>query len=402
MGNELNTSVLVIGKSGAGKSSLLNYMFGENVEKTGVGRPVTEKGIYPHEYKHKDNFNINIYDTWGLEADKADEWLNLIKSEVEKHDKQSISEWFNTIIFCFNKHWSRVEDFEAKIIQYLLDGKNNIVVAITNCETEDLEENQGIVHRLEEATSITRDRIINISSVSEELIGGTITTQFGKDKIFGAIVDNLWASICGKLPKILKGEVSQNIDRERNKYLDLVNKNINIKNALVDKVKFLNKLSGSETMEKFADDVNRGINKFNRMANSKIRGKLIEANDYYLELYNCYNNQISIEQRREIHVNIKCDFLKDYRRELKGIITFNDLKDLKSSFRRLFELNDVRFIDVANEIGLRLRFNWKSVKEKRSIAIKTLTECFDELKAAYNSVIDERINNINGYYLMLQ
>ena len=157
MGNELNTSVLVIGKSGAGKSSLLNYMFGENVEKTGVGRPVTKKGIYPHEYKHRDNFNINIYDTWGLEADKADEWLNLIKSEVENHDKQSISEWFNTIIFCFNKHWARVEDFEAEIIQYLLDGKNNIVVAITNCETEDLEENQGIVHRLEETTSITRD-----------------------------------------------------------------------------------------------------------------------------------------------------------------------------------------------------------------------------------------------------
>lgn len=91
--------------------------------------------------------------------------------------------------------------------------KNNIVVAITNCETEDLEENQGIVHRLEETTSITRDRIINISSVSEELIGGTITTQFGKDKIFGAIVDNLWTSICGKLPKILKDDVQQNISK---------------------------------------------------------------------------------------------------------------------------------------------------------------------------------------------
>lgn len=402
MENELNTSVLVIGKSGAGKSSLLNYMFGENVEKTGVGRPVTEKGIYPHEYKHRDNFNINIYDTWGLEADKAEEWLNLIKSEVEKHDKQSISEWFNTIIFCFNKHWARVEDFEAKIIQYLLDGRNNIVVAITNCETEDLEENLGIVHRLEETTSITRDRIINISSVSEELIGGTITTQFGKDKIFGAIVDNLWASICGKLPTILKGEVSQKIDQERNKYLDLVNKNINIKTALVDKVKFLNKFSGSETMEKFGDDVSRGIEVFSRKANRIISNKLIEANDYYLELYNCYNNQISTEQRREIRINIKCDFLKNYQHELKGIITFNDLKNLKGEFKHLL-LSDIKEVPgVVKEIGSRIRFNWKSVKEKRSIAIETLTKCFDDLEATYNSAIDDRLDNINDLYLMLQ
>ncbi len=397
----LKTAVLIIGKSGVGKSSLLNYMFGEQLEKTGAGKPVTGMGLYQHEYKHKDNFLINIYDSWGLEADKSEEWYKLIVDEVKEHDRKGISDWFNTIIFCLNKN-AHIEEFECKIIKFLLEGKNNVVVALTHSSSQDPEENLEKIEYLEKETGITRDRIINTSSVRKELISGAVTEQFGKDELFGAIVDNLWGSICGKLPNILKGEVHQNIEQERRKYLGEVKKKIHIGTALIDKVKFLNRLSGSETMEKFGETVSEGIEEFSRKANCIISGKLIEANDYYLDLYNCYNNQISVEQRREIRVNIKCDFLKNYQSELKGVITFNDLKNVKGEFGRLFKLNDEKFVDVLKEITTRIRFNWKSVNERRKIAIETIDQCFDDLETEFNRAIDDKLDKINNLYLMLQ
>ena len=45
--NRIN--VLLIGKSGAGKSALLNYLLGEEAELTGSGKPVTGKGVFPHD-----------------------------------------------------------------------------------------------------------------------------------------------------------------------------------------------------------------------------------------------------------------------------------------------------------------------------------------------------------------
>lgn len=399
--NSLKTAVLIIGKSGVGKSSLLNYMFDEPLEKTGAGKPVTGMGLYQHEYQLKDNFIINLYDSWGLEADKSKEWFKLINDEVIAHDRKGISEWFNTIIFCINKN-AHVEDFECDIIKSLLVGKNNVVVALTHCDSQDPEENRDKIDYLEKETGITLDRIINISSVRKELISGKSTTQFGKDELIVAIEANLWASICGKLPNSLKGEVHQNTEQERRKYLNEVKKKIHIGTALVDKVKFFNKLSGSETMEKFSEDVSKGIEEFSQKANNIISNKLIEANEYYLDLYNCYNNQISVERRREIPINIKCDFLKDYQHELKGIITFKDLKNIKGAFKHLLNANVKDIPYEVKEIAGRVRFVLKSVKEKRRIAIETINQCFDDLETEFGRAIDAKLDSINSLYLELQ
>ena len=43
-GDKIKTNILIAGKSGVGKSSLLNYIFGEEVAETGAGKPVTAEG----------------------------------------------------------------------------------------------------------------------------------------------------------------------------------------------------------------------------------------------------------------------------------------------------------------------------------------------------------------------
>ena len=205
--NKDSTNVLIIGKSGVGKSSLLNYIFGRELQKVGVGAPVTKMEIKKFTYKYDDHFEMHIYDTWGLEpsVQKAEDWKNTIFKEIGRHDKKKISEWFNTIIFCLNAKSARVEDFEIDIMEELLREKNHVTIALTHCNSKS--DPDGIVLRESVKEELTKRGIeapddrnfVFVSNVRKKLLGGTVE-QFGKEEIFISIIRNVWASLKSKVP----------------------------------------------------------------------------------------------------------------------------------------------------------------------------------------------------------
>ena len=103
----LTTNILIIGKSGTGKSSLLNYLFGRELHRVGTGSAETPEGVFPEDYMYGDSLQMRIYDTWGLEAGKDEKWEKLIYEEVEKHEKKQIREWFSTVILCLSANAQR-------------------------------------------------------------------------------------------------------------------------------------------------------------------------------------------------------------------------------------------------------------------------------------------------------
>ena len=220
--NKDSTNVLIIGKSGVGKSSLLNYIFGRELQKVGVGAPVTKMEIKKFTYKYDDHFEMHIYDTWGLEpsVQKAEDWKNTIFKEIGRHDEEKISEWFNTIIFCLNAKSARVEDFEIDIMEELLREKNHVTIALTHCNSKS--DPDGIVLRESVKEELTKRGIeaqddrnfVFISNVRKKLLGGTVE-QFGKEEIFISIIRNVWASLKSKVPYLTRRKFENSFARKK-------------------------------------------------------------------------------------------------------------------------------------------------------------------------------------------
>lgn len=91
--NKLN--IIVVGKSGVGKSTLINSLFRGNFAKTGLGRPVTDE-IRKIEKK---DYPMAIYDTPGFELSKGQQ--NKVKDEIiELINKGFVSKDVNDSIHC--------------------------------------------------------------------------------------------------------------------------------------------------------------------------------------------------------------------------------------------------------------------------------------------------------------
>lgn len=77
-GGQVN--ILVAGKTGAGKSTLVNAVFSGKIAETGQGRPITQN---IRRYK-KSGSPVSIYDTKGLELAEYRAILDDLKSNVRE------------------------------------------------------------------------------------------------------------------------------------------------------------------------------------------------------------------------------------------------------------------------------------------------------------------------------
>ena len=114
-------NIAIVGQTGVGKSSLLNYLLdldpNDGGAKTGVGAPVTKNGF--HQYKHKiKDIPVCVFDSWGLEVGKEDQWTKDLENELKNRgvDKPA-SKWFHSVFYCIAASGSRVQDADIKIIQ---------------------------------------------------------------------------------------------------------------------------------------------------------------------------------------------------------------------------------------------------------------------------------------------
>ena len=107
-------NILLVGKTGVGKSTLINNVFRERLAETGIGRPVT---------KHlrriaKEGVPIVLYDTRGLELSGAiqAEVKTEIMDAIQDSQKKGSEEAIHIVYYCINAGSSRIEEAEMHFI----------------------------------------------------------------------------------------------------------------------------------------------------------------------------------------------------------------------------------------------------------------------------------------------
>jgi uncharacterized protein (DUF697 family)/predicted GTPase len=133
-------NIMLIGKTGVGKSTLINNIFRENLAETGIGKPVTQ-----HLKKiTKEGIPINLYDSRGLELNQQVQQAvrDDINAEIDRiHKSRDINteNLIHVIWYCINAASNRIEEFEIEWIKELSE-KVPVIVVLTQSFSDNAKE----------------------------------------------------------------------------------------------------------------------------------------------------------------------------------------------------------------------------------------------------------------------
>lgn len=286
-------NVVLMGKTGVGKSSLGNYLFGNNKFKTGTGKPVTSNGFHSVEFDLQ-GLPVTVFDSWGIEADKADQWLRELGKELEKRSTASDPEnWFHSVFYCIQASGHRIESFEIKTIKKFIEENYKVTVIFTKSDNVTDEE----LYQLKKVISDTfGDKVDCIIVCSEEKTrrDGSISKAFGKKELVDNIFLNFWNSISLRLPERCISVMQNEIKKWHEKQLNFVKKEAGYFNGseLSSKIKEDSKFFFDNIAKGFlvVDEVNKTLKMYNLFGNNI---NTLSVNNYN----NAFFDNVEFEKR---------------------------------------------------------------------------------------------------------
>lgn len=215
---DFRCNLLIMGKTGTGKSTLLNYICGNHLAKTGTGKPVTEEGLF--EYLVMINGQeVKIFDSWGIEAGKVERWKTLIDNALKEHGVQkSMEEWFHSVIYCIQAGGLRVEDVDSEIIKRFLKEGYHLTIVLTKADQIDEEEEaqmkKTILKEIEGAVKAEKRGLLKVISTcaEEKKTRSGVTKPFGKEDVQEAILSGWRETIIDRMPKHVIARMYEEID----------------------------------------------------------------------------------------------------------------------------------------------------------------------------------------------
>lgn len=121
-------NLAIFGKTGVGKSTLINTVFGAEVAETGIGEPVTRE---EHLYLHDSGF-LGLLDTRGLEIGvDTDQIITELGEYVARMRRQPVKDQVHLAWYCVRANDRRFEETEASFVRKLDELGLPVVLVLT-------------------------------------------------------------------------------------------------------------------------------------------------------------------------------------------------------------------------------------------------------------------------------
>ena len=211
--NLATLNIIVAGKTGVGKSTLINSVFREELAETGMGRPVTE-----HIRRiSKTDFPLVVYDTKGFEL--SEKVQQEVKDEVMKTIRDSLAcKDINTAIhciwYCVNAASNRIEDEEVAWLREL--GAENeitqvpIIVVLTQCISK--KHAQEMRHAIENE-NLNIVQVVPVLAQDYEIDDEYIAKAFGLDVLIRVMSEALPEELLDTLQNLQIVSLDEKIKR---------------------------------------------------------------------------------------------------------------------------------------------------------------------------------------------
>jgi uncharacterized protein (DUF697 family) len=174
-----HANVLIAGRSGVGKSTLINAVFQGNLATTGQGRPVTDE----MREVTKPGVPLTVFDTRGLEMAAFSETLQQLKSFIVARARdQDPRKHIHVAWLCIAEDLRRVEEAETALVNTL--GDFLPVLAIVTKARAD----QGFRVEVQRLLPQARN-VVRVRAIPEQLDDGHSLPPMGLAELVQATVD---------------------------------------------------------------------------------------------------------------------------------------------------------------------------------------------------------------------
>lgn len=201
-------NVLICGKTGVGKSTLINAIFGEDVARTGNGVPVT----MATEYFAHPRLPLGVFDSQGFETGQSgDAILQRLTDEIEHRRERPIHEQVHIVWYAVRAGDRRFERGQAAFVRGLAATGLPVVLVMTQVPMR-----EGAIHPdALELAAVIRAYELPVRPPGHVVLTNARADDWTTPQVHG--LHELLDATAGVIPESVRAalEAAQRIDLER-------------------------------------------------------------------------------------------------------------------------------------------------------------------------------------------